>query len=212
MPPKPKSASASKEKSASTLQKEEDDLRDSSEELLRKRFRVKSVAAQIEEGCYNFAIDYCDAHSYAEDMILPFYKDRINDIAECARDIVYVQRVIANDFKVGDDSSTNIGEKKDDSSSSSSTALTTQPEFRYVSAREIAYLQHHQLDGENWDALISRKKLREEKMKNASTTDAYPCRKCKKRKAYVFRFQTRSADEPMTTFIRCLVCGNTQRQ
>ena len=34
------------------------------------------------------------------------------------------------------------------------------------------------------------------------------CFKCKKRKCSYYQMQTRSADEPMTTFVTCLLCGN----
>eukprot|EP01083_Nonionella_stella_P042324 114389_1 len=39
-------------------------------------------------------------------------------------------------------------------------------------------------------------------------TDEYKCGKCKQRKCKYSQAQTRSADEPMTTFVTCLVCGN----
>jgi len=39
-------------------------------------------------------------------------------------------------------------------------------------------------------------------------TDEYKCGKCKQRKCKYSQAQTRAADEPMTTFITCLVCGN----
>jgi len=39
-------------------------------------------------------------------------------------------------------------------------------------------------------------------------TDEYKCGRCKQRKCKYSQAQTRSADEPMTTFVTCLVCGN----
>ena len=41
------------------------------------------------------------------------------------------------------------------------------------------------------------------------TTDMYQCSKCKNRKCTVSMAQTRSADEPMTIFVTCQVCGKT---
>merc|ERR1719410_882608 len=38
-------------------------------------------------------------------------------------------------------------------------------------------------------------------------TDEYKCGRCKPRKCKYSQAQTRSADEPMTTFVTCLVCG-----
>ncbi|KAI8351814.1 transcription elongation factor S-II [Choanephora cucurbitarum] len=39
-------------------------------------------------------------------------------------------------------------------------------------------------------------------------TDMFKCGKCGGRKCTYFQMQTRSADEPMTTFVTCVGCGN----
>jgi len=39
-------------------------------------------------------------------------------------------------------------------------------------------------------------------------TDAFQCSRCKQRKCHYRQAQTRSADEPMTTFVTCTNCGN----
>merc|ERR1712166_36111 len=59
------------------------------------------------------------------------------------------------------------------------------------------------------------KQLHEEALKNASmpvvptdTTDQWQCDKCGEKKCTYYQLQTRSADEPMTTFITCQNCGN----
>ena len=58
-------------------------------------------------------------------------------------------------------------------------------------------------------------KLNHENMKNAqvpmaekSISDALKCGKCGQKKVSYSQAQTRSADEPMTTFCECTVCGN----
>ena len=47
---------------------------------------------------------------------------------------------------------------------------------------------------------------------NAEDTDDYvgmfKCGKCKSMKTTYYQMQTRSADEPMTTFVNCKCCGN----
>ena len=45
--------------------------------------------------------------------------------------------------------------------------------------------------------------------KNQGTeTELFKCGKCGKRRTTYTQLQTRSADEPMTTFVLCLDCGN----
>jgi transcription elongation factor S-II len=39
-------------------------------------------------------------------------------------------------------------------------------------------------------------------------TDQFKCGRCGKRKCKYYQLQTRSADEPMTTFVTCINCNN----
>lgn len=41
-----------------------------------------------------------------------------------------------------------------------------------------------------------------------ASTDQFKCGKCKQRKCTYYQLQTRSADEPMTTFVTCVNCNN----
>jgi len=59
------------------------------------------------------------------------------------------------------------------------------------------------------------KKIQEENLHKSlgaeerqAETDAFQCGRCKQRKTRYRQAQTRSADEPMTTFVTCTVCGN----
>jgi len=45
-----------------------------------------------------------------------------------------------------------------------------------------------------------------------ATTDMYTCRKCREKKCSYYELQIRSADEPMTKFIKCCNCGYEWRQ
>ena len=73
----------------------------------------------------------------------------------------------------------------------------------------LAFMSPSQLCPKNWEALLAKKHLKEEKENNLPTTDMYKCRKCEQRKCTVSFLQTRSIDEPMTTFVRCCNCYNT---
>lgn len=76
---------------------------------------------------------------------------------------------------------------------------------------EIAFMNHQEFQPDMWKKLIDEKIVRDKKkyevdMRGAS--DEFKCGKCKQRKTSYYQLQTRSADEPMTTFVTCLNCGN----
>jgi DNA-directed RNA polymerase subunit M/transcription elongation factor TFIIS len=82
-------------------------------------------------------------------------------------------------------------------------------------AEDIAALLYMRLYPEMWATLEERQLKRETKMLEVDTsmaTDMFKCGKCKKRICTYYEQQTRSADEPMTIFVRCLNCGNNWRQ
>lgn len=81
---------------------------------------------------------------------------------------------------------------------------------RKTKPHELAKKTHQELNTARWNELIEAKRLREENLyapKLEASTDNYTCAKCKSKKCTYFQLQTRSADEPMTTFVTCLECG-----
>jgi DNA-directed RNA polymerase subunit M/transcription elongation factor TFIIS len=81
--------------------------------------------------------------------------------------------------------------------------------------QDIAFMSYSDLYPEKWGDLIERTMKREAKMlevDKSSATDMFKCGKCKKRECTYYEYQTRSADEPMTQFIRCLNCNNRWTQ
>lgn len=78
-----------------------------------------------------------------------------------------------------------------------------------IKPKMIAFMSPSQLFPKKWEQLLAKKQIKEEKENNLPTTDIYKCRKCEQRKCTVAFLQTRSIDEPMTTFIRCCNCYNT---
>ncbi len=77
-----------------------------------------------------------------------------------------------------------------------------------ISVEDLPFIRPQILNKKQWDPIVKRLDYIEFKKNNMATTDIYECRKCKQRKCYVYQAQTRSADEPMTTFVNCQVCGN----
>ena len=81
-------------------------------------------------------------------------------------------------------------------------------------AHELAFMTHQELFPEKWKTLIEEKIKRDQnegKVDLSAATDEFYCFRCKKRKCSYYQMQTRSADEPMTTFVTCLLCGNNWR-
>ncbi len=74
---------------------------------------------------------------------------------------------------------------------------------------ELAYMTHQEMNIDKWSKLIQEKKERDKNKfdtPKAMTSD-FKCYKCKKNQCSYYQLQTRSADEPMTTFVTCLNCG-----
>uniref|UniRef100_G3NWE9 Transcription elongation factor n=1 Tax=Gasterosteus aculeatus TaxID=69293 RepID=G3NWE9_GASAC len=74
-----------------------------------------------------------------------------------------------------------------------------------MSAQEMASDELKQLRN-----VLTQEAIREHQMAKTggTSTDLLQCGKCKKRNCTYNQVQTRSADEPMTTFVLCNECGN----
>lgn len=80
-----------------------------------------------------------------------------------------------------------------------------------INSHEVGELSHQDMDPMRWKKLIEEKKVRDENKytpKLEASTDNFTCRKCKSKKCSYYQLQTRSGDEPMTTFVTCLDCGS----
>lgn len=65
----------------------------------------------------------------------------------------------------------------------------------------------HERVPERWEHNIEKLKQIAESRKEESNTDQFYCPMCKSNNCMMNEIQTRSADEPMTTFLKCLDCG-----
>ena len=80
---------------------------------------------------------------------------------------------------------------------------------------DIAGMTYSELFPEKWGNMIEMAIKKEAKMlevDKSAATDMFRCSKCGKRECTYYEMQTRSADEPMTQFIRCLNCGKQWKQ
>ena len=77
-----------------------------------------------------------------------------------------------------------------------------------ITLEDLPLIRPQMLNRKQWDHVVKRLEYIDFKKNNMATTDIYQCRKCKERKCHIYQAQTRSADEPMTTFVTCVSCGN----
>ena len=80
-----------------------------------------------------------------------------------------------------------------------------------IQPHKLAFMNHQELNHEIWKELIETKSKRDKnkfEVNMAASTDTFTCRKCKNNQCTYYQMQTRSADEPMTTFCQCICCGN----
>ena len=74
---------------------------------------------------------------------------------------------------------------------------------------QLAFMTHQEMCPEKWSDLVDSKKKRDDHLisqKLAATTDLFTCFKCRSKQCTYYQLQTRSADEPMTTFVTCVNC------
>jgi DNA-directed RNA polymerase subunit M/transcription elongation factor TFIIS len=80
---------------------------------------------------------------------------------------------------------------------------------RYKFIQSLPWLEPYELDDTLWKTHIDKRQRNEETRQNMATVDIFKCRKCNETKCTSYQLQTASIDEPMTTFIKCTVCGNS---
>jgi len=76
---------------------------------------------------------------------------------------------------------------------------------------EILKQSHQEINPLRWKTLMDKKTIRDmllyDKRLEEASTDTFRCNKCGKNECSYYLQQTRSADEPMTTFVTCLNCS-----
>ena len=79
-----------------------------------------------------------------------------------------------------------------------------------IKAHSLAFMTHQEMCPDKWNKLIEAKIKRDKNKFETNVeaaTDTFTFRKFKSNKCTYYQMQTRSADEPMTTFVTCIDCG-----
>lgn len=137
------------------------------------------LAIQIEFSIFEYSLNYCI--KYDKNHIKPVYNDKLNFLLSNL-----------------DETNSRINNK-----TLKKKILTGE-----IKPTFIAFLSPSQIHPEKWSHLISKKQYTEHRENNIAYSNDYKCKKCGESKSKVTQIQTRSADEPMTTFVICLVCHN----
>ena len=139
-----------------------------------------NIPTNIEKGVYNWAIQHASKNNIVKKWSNPFFVT------------LYIDRL----------RSVYINLKKP-----SVAEMVVQ---RKIPAKDFAFMTHQEICPEKWKQLIEDKKVRDKQKYEPNieaSTDNFTCNKCKSKKCTYYQLQTRSADEPMTTFVTCLECG-----
>lgn len=147
-----------------------------------KRMFKKKIAINIEKGIFNFAINKSKERNivrkWENKYFVKLYIDRYRSL--------YIN------FK-------------------NSKFLVKKVELKKIHTSELTMMTHQELCPSKWKKLIDAKNKRDINLTSvnlSAATDEFKCYKCKNNKCNYYQLQTRSADEPMTTFVTCLICGN----
>ena len=148
---------------------------------LDNKIKIEEISKNLEKGIYNYTLKSCEE------------KNLIKKWSNNLFVLIYIQKVKSILFNLKNEKIFNdLINKK-------------------FKAHEMVFMNHQELQPEKWNDLIEAKKIKDENKfspKIEASTDDFTCFKCKSNKCTFYQLQTRSADEPMTTFVTCLNCGN----
>jgi len=80
-----------------------------------------------------------------------------------------------------------------------------------IDIKNIAFLTPQEIHKDHWKKYLDRQSANDEFLYSRTAgirTNEYKCGRCKEKKCTYYQLQVRCSDEPMTTFINCLNCGN----
>ena len=156
---------------------------------INKLVKNDKYAHNIETGIYNYSLEYADnlniIKKWDNSNFCYIYLQKLKEIYFCLKN-----ESILSKFK-----------------------------SKEIKSYELCNINYSELYPEKYLPLLQALKLRNENKyvrKLQASTDDFECYKCKsaglKKEEYTqctyHQLQTRSADEPMTTYVTCIRCGN----
>jgi transcription elongation factor S-II len=180
-----------KKKSGSRKVRGMDSQRTIAKEFLRKHLFAdqsdngQTNAARLEKSIYNEVLRKAQKDRIPLTWDYPGFRDR------------YIQKVLSIKFNLLHSKNPRLFQRLKDGE---------------VSYTWLASAMPYDMFPELWDPVmeqVAMKAMRRENRNSGKKVEgAFQCRKCKSKFTEYYQLQTRSADEPMTTFVTCLNCEN----
>lgn len=142
------------------------------------KYFSSGISKVIEKGIYNFAQQFCMNNAKYLDFSTAIYDEKVRDLSFNFVNNSETTKKIIRDIE----------------------ALKFNP-------YNLAFLKPEELDFENWRRIIEKKANIEKRINDADYYEWKPCENCHGTKYKYIQMQTRSADEPMTTFFICVGCS-----
>jgi len=139
------------------------------------------IAIKIELSIFEYSLIYCLNKGYDQNYLKPIYDDKVYNILA------------------------NLDEKHTINNKTFKKEILNGK----INPNYVAFMSPSQLHPLKWQYWVKKKEYKEWRQNSIAYSDAYKCFKCGESKCKISQAQTRSADEPMTTFVTCLVCHNT---
>jgi len=160
------------------------------EALETEKVKSLNLATNIEKGIYNSMIEKANRKNlvkrWSNPKMLEIYLSRVKAIY------------------------TNLNPKSDVTNHSLLNRLMAME----ILPHELAFMTPQELFPQKWNDILEEKKKRDQmrfEINEGAVTDQFKCSRCKQQRCTYYQLQTRSADEPMTTYITCINCGHRWR-
>jgi len=154
---------------------------------------------------FNSLLNNVELSKKIEDSIYNYTKEQaeIKGINESINDIffkrIYVNKVIT------------LYNNLDKDSYIKNNNFLIRLENNEFDVKDIAFLTPQEIHKDHWKKYLDRQSANDEFLYSRTAgirTSEYKCGRCKEKNCTYYQLQVRCSDEPMTTFINCLNCGN----
>ena len=139
------------------------------------------MALKIELSIFEYSLIYCHNNHFDNKFIKSIYDDKIHNI------LINIKKTPGID----------------------NNTFKSQLNKNNINPPYVAFMSPAQIHPDKWEYYVKKKEFKEQRENNLTYSDAYKCFKCGESKCKISQAQTRGADEPMTTFVTCLVCYKT---